>query len=153
MKILGAAASGNDDITDKADTNALISTALAAADGVGLTEAAGVIDIDQVCRTVPVSFHIAGTLTTGVKIPKFICPVAGTIDSMRGICGSGANATYRVKVNGSTNGTTSAVTTTSVVTTSSLAVSVSAGDYVQIEVVAAGTGVDLSVTAAIVVGS
>jgi hypothetical protein len=150
QKNLGPAASGSDDLMKKSDVTAAIN----AADGTGLTDnGSGVINVDQDCRTVPIAFHVSGTVTTGVKKPKFICPVAGTIDSMRGVCDSGASATYRVKKNGSTNGTTSASTGTSVVTTSSLGISVSAGDYIQIEVVAAGTGVDLSVTVAMIVGS
>lgn len=150
MKNLGAAASGTTDLMRKADVTA----ALNAADGTGLTDdGSGVLSVAAAFRTVPIAFHIGGTLTTGVKTPEFISPVAGTITPMRGRCSAGSGVTYRLVKNGSSNMDTSSSTGTTVVsTTLSTNNTVSAGDRVQIEVVSAGTGgTDLSVTAAMLV--
>jgi hypothetical protein len=149
-KHMGAAASANDDLTDKADVIALIN----AADGTGLTDnGSGVLSVAAAFRTMPIPFHIQGTLSTGVKTPEFICPVAGAVSPMRGRCSAGSGVTYRLVKNGSSNMDTSSSTGTSVVsTTLSTNNTVAAGDRVQIEVVNAGTGgTDLSVTAALVV--
>lgn len=122
--------------------------------GTGLTGGGGsALSVDTPYRTLAIPFHIQGTLTTGVKTPEFICPVAGTISPMRGRCSAGSGVTYRLVKNGSSNMDTSSSTGTSVVsTTLSTNTTVAAGDRVQIEVVNAGTGgTDLSVTAALVV--
>lgn len=95
---------------------------------------------------VAIPIYVGGTLTTGVKKAEFIAPVAMTVTKMMGRCDSGANAQYRPSKNGgSTDGTQSAVTGTSVVTTTQN-VALAVGDRLTINVTAAGTGVDLSVT-------
>ena len=164
QKQLGAAESSSAD----AATKGYVDAQLQAADGSGLTNSGNVLSVgpgtgitvnaDDVAitaafRTIPVAFHIPGSLTTGVKTPEFICPVAGTVTPMRGRCSAGSGVTYRLVKNGSTNMDTSSATGTTVVsTTLSTNNTVAAGDRVQIEVVNAGTGgTDLSVTAAMVV--
>lgn len=92
-----------------------------------------------------IPFFIAGTLTTGTKLPEFIADRPMTVYTMRGRCNSGASATYRPAVNGTAGGTTSASTGTSVVTTAQ-SVTLAAGDRLALNIVAAGTGSDLSVT-------
>lgn len=95
---------------------------------------------------VAIPFHVTGALTTGVKKPEFIAPVAMTVVDMKARCGSGASATYRPSKNGgTTDGTTAAVTGTTVVSTTQ-SLTLAAGDRLGINVVAAGTGADLSVT-------
>jgi hypothetical protein len=96
----------------------------------------------------PISFHIAGTLATGVKQPRFISPIACTLVNARAYAGGGSGVTYRLVKNGSTNGNTSATVGAAVVTTSlSTVTSLAIGDVLQIEIVNAGTsGADLSVT-------
>jgi len=96
----------------------------------------------------PISFHIAGTLSTGVKQPRFISPVACTLVNARAYAGGGSGVTYRLVKNGSTNSNTSATVGAAVVTTSLTTVtSLAVGDTLQIEIVDAGTsGADLSVT-------
>lgn len=96
----------------------------------------------------PISFHIAGTLTTGVKQPRFISPVACTLVNARAYAGGGSGVTYRLVKNGSTSGDTSASVGNAVVTTAqSTVTSLAVGDILQIEIVSAGTsGADLSVT-------
>jgi hypothetical protein len=96
----------------------------------------------------PISFHIAGTLSTGVKQPRFISPVACTLVNARAYAGGGSGVTYRLVKNGSTNGNTSATVGAAVVTTSlSTVTSLAVGDTLQVEIVNAGTsGADLSVT-------
>ena len=96
----------------------------------------------------PISFHIAGTLATGVKQPRFISPIACTLVNARAYAGGGSGVTYRLVKNGSTNGNTSASVGAAVVTTSlSTVTSLAIGDVLQIEIVSAGTsGADLSVT-------
>lgn len=94
----------------------------------------------------PVSFHIPGTLTTGVRTPEFLAPVACTVVSMKGRVSAGSAVTYRPVQNAATNGTTSASTSTSVVTTSQ-SLSLAADDRLRLEIVSAGSGgTDLSVT-------
>ena len=96
----------------------------------------------------PISFHIAGTLTTGVKAPRFISPVACTLSTARAFANAGSAVTYRLVLNGSTNSNTSASVGQAVVATSLTGVtSLAVGDVLQIEIVSAGTsGADLSVT-------
>ena len=96
----------------------------------------------------PISFHIAGTLSTGVKQPRFISTVACTLVNARAYAGGGSGVTYRLVKNGSTNGNTSATVGAAVVTTSlSTVTSLAVGDTLQVEIVNAGTsGADLSVT-------
>lgn len=168
-KQLGAAPSGTTDADTKGARDTAISTALAAADGDGLTESGGVlavgagvgltasadaVDVDANVRTFPIPFHLPGAQSTGTKTPEFIAPWAGTIVQMRGRASAGSvGATYRPVLNGSVTGTTSAATLTSVVSTSQ-SVAVAVGDRIGLNVVAAGTGVtDLSVTMAVEVGS
>ena len=96
----------------------------------------------------PISFHISGTLSTGVKQPRFISPIACTLVNARAYAGGGSGVTYRLVKNGSTNGNTSATVGAAVVTTSlSTVTSLAIGDVLQVEIVSAGTsGADLSVT-------
>jgi len=96
----------------------------------------------------PISFHIAGTLTTGVKAPRFISPVACTLSTARAFANAGSAVTYRLVLNGSTNSNTSASVGQAVVATSLTGVTALAvGDILQVEIVSAGTsGADLSVT-------
>jgi hypothetical protein len=96
----------------------------------------------------PISFHIAGTLTAGVKQPRFISPIACTLVNARAYAGGGSGVTYRLVKNGSTNGNTSATVGAAVVTTSlSTVTSLAIGDALQVEIVSAGSsGADLSVT-------
>jgi hypothetical protein len=99
----------------------------------------------------PIAFHIAGTLSTGVKQPRFMTPIACTLVNSRAYAGGGSGVTYRlVKVSGGSTTTSNtsatvgnAVVTTALTTVTSLAV----GDTLQVEIVSAGTsGADLSVT-------
>lgn len=149
IKSLGPSASGSSDIMTKAD----VTSAVNAAAGTGLSASSGVLSVDTPFRTMPIAYHIQGSLTTGVKTPEFICPVAGTISPMRGRCSAGSGATYRLVKNGASNMNTSSATGTTVVsTTLSTNNTVAAGDRVQLEIVSAGTGAtDLSVTAALVI--
>lgn len=102
--------------------------------------------VDTRPANLAVPFYISGTLTTGVKLPEFIAPVAMTVTSMKGRCATGSSATYRPSKNGGTSdGTTSASTGQTVITTAQ-SVSLAAGDRLGLNVVAAGTGSDLSVT-------
>jgi hypothetical protein len=96
----------------------------------------------------PISFHIAGTLTTGVKAPRFISPVACTLSTARAFANAGSDVTYRIVLNSSTNSNTSASVGQAVVATSLTGVtSLAVGDVLQVEIVSAGTsGADLSVT-------
>jgi hypothetical protein len=120
----------------------------------GTTDAATKAYVDSaVTDIMPIAFHLPGSVTTGVKTPAFICPWSGTLSIMRGRTSAGSvGATYRPVKNGSASGfTTSAATLTTVVSTSQ-SVAVAAGDYIQLEVVAAGTGTtDLSVTMGVTV--
>lgn len=96
----------------------------------------------------PISFHIAGTLTAGVKAPRFISPVACTLSTARAFANAGSAVTYRLVLNASTNSNTSAGVGQAVVATSLTGVtSLAVGDVLQVEIVSAGTsGADLSVT-------
>lgn len=99
----------------------------------------------------PISFHIAGTLTAGIKQPRFISPIACTLVNAQAYAGGGSGVTYRlVRLSGgtTTNSNTSGTVGNSVVTTSlSTVTSLAAGDTLQVEIVSAGTsGADLSVT-------
>lgn len=126
IKQLGVAESNDADIA----TKGYVDDAVAGAGGGG---------------GIAIPFYIAGSLTTGTKTPEFIFPVACTLIDMKGRCNSGSSTTYRPAKNGSTTGTTSASTSTTVVSTTQ-SVSFSAGDRLALNVVAAGTGADLSVT-------
>lgn len=162
IKQLGAAPSGSTDADTKGARDTAITAALNAADGSGLVDnGSGVLSVgagtgitvnaDDVAvtanyRSIAIPFFMSSTLTTGVKLPKWIAPVACTVVDMKGVCASGASATYRPSKNGgTTDGTTSASTGTSVVSTSQ-SLSLAAGDTLTVNVVAAGTGSDLSVT-------
>jgi hypothetical protein len=164
-KHLGTAASNNDDLMDKADVTAAINAAdgngltdngsgvLSVGAGTGITVNADDVAVTAAFRTLPISFHLPGAQTTGVKTPEFISPVAGTITPMRGRCSAGSAVTYRLVKNGASNMDTSAGTGTSVVsTTLSTNNTVAAGDRIQLEVVNAGSGgTNLSVTAALLI--
>lgn len=123
-----------------------LSISAATTSAAGSMSAADKAKIDAL--EMPISFHIAGTLSAGVKQPRFISPVACTLVNARAYAGGGSGVTYRLVKNGSTNGNTSgtvgnAVVTTALTTVTSLAV----GDILQLEIVSAGTsGADLSVT-------
>jgi len=133
--------------------------------GVALTKTGNTLDVDAATQSVPgylsaadktkidalempIPFHIAGTLSTGVKFPRFISPVACTLVNARAYAGGGSGVTYRLVKNGATTGNTSATVGAAVVTTSLATVtSLAVGDTLQIEIVSAGTsGADLSVT-------
>ncbi len=94
----------------------------------------------------PISYHFPGAVSTGLKTPEYLAPVAMEITLMYGRVSAGSGVTYRPVKNGATNGTTSGATgTTSVSTGQSL--SLAAGDRLQLEVVNAGSGAsNLSVT-------
>lgn len=96
----------------------------------------------------PISFHIAGSLSAGVKAPRFISPVACTLSTSRAYANAGSDVTYRLVLNGSTNSNTSASVGQSVVaTTLTTVTSLAVGDVLQVEIVNAGSsGADLSVT-------
>jgi hypothetical protein len=96
----------------------------------------------------PISFHIAGALATGVKAPRFISPVACTLSTAQAFANAGSGVTYRLVLNASTNSNTSASVGQAVVATSLTGVtSLAVGDVLQVEIVSAGTsGADLSVT-------
>jgi hypothetical protein len=96
----------------------------------------------------PIAFHISGSLSTGVKFPRFISPVACTLVNSRAYAGGGSGVTYRLVKNGATAGNTSATVGAAVVTTAlSTVTSLAVGDTLQVEIVSAGTsGAELSVT-------
>jgi hypothetical protein len=129
------------DLTENVLTIAAATTSVA-----GSMSAADKAKIDAL--EMPISFHIAGTLTAGVKQPRFISPIACTLVNARAYAGGGSGVTYRLVKNGSTNGNTSGTVGNAVVTTAlSTVTSLAVGDTLQIEIVSAGTsGADLSVT-------
>lgn len=156
---MGTAASNTNDVATKGD----VTSALNAADGSGLTDnGSGVLAVgagtgitvnaDDVAvsanyRSNAMPFHISGAVTTGVKTPKFIAPVAMTVVDMYAILASGSGTTtIRPSKNaGSSDGSTLNVTTSSGHTTQSLALA--AGDTLTVNVTAIGTTpTDLSVT-------
>lgn len=99
----------------------------------------------------PIAFHLAGSLSTGVKFPRFISPVACTLVNARAYAGGGSGVTYRLVKNSGgtvTNGNTSGTVGASVVaTTLTTVTSLAVGDTLQVEIISAGTsGADLSVT-------
>jgi hypothetical protein len=140
----GAAASANEHLMKRSDVDAEIT----AAASTGLTSpSSGTLAVSDDYRSFPVTFFLSGTVTTGTKAPEFIAPVACTVVSMLGRCGtSSSGAIYRPSKNGgTTDGTASASTTTSVITTAQ-SVALAAGDRLQLRVSTAGTSADLSVT-------
>lgn len=158
IKQLGAAESGASD----AATKGYVDAQLQAADGSGLTNSGNVLSVGQGTgitvnandvaitanyRSIPIPFHIPGTVTTGIKTPEFIFPVACTVVDMRTrlSAGTGTTTVRPSKNGGSSDGSTNNVTTTSGNTSQSLAFS--AGDRLQLNVTAVGTTpTDLSVT-------
>jgi hypothetical protein len=144
VKNLGPAASASDDLTDKSDVDSEIT----AAAGTGLTSpSSGTLAVADAYRSFPVPFFVSGTVTAGLKSPEFIAPVACTVVSMYGRCGSSSSGTtYRpAKNGGSTDGTLSASTTTTTVPTAQ-SLALAAGDRLALRVGTAGTSNDLSVT-------
>jgi hypothetical protein len=129
------------DLTDNVLTIAAATTSVP-----GSMSAADKTKLDAL--EMPISFHIAGTLSAGVKQPRFISPIACTLVNARAYAGGGSGVTYRLVKNGSTNSNTSGTVGNSVVTTSlSTVTSLAVGDTLQVEIVSAGTsGADLSVT-------
>jgi hypothetical protein len=129
------------DLTDNVLTISAATTSAA-----GSMSAADKTKIDGL--RMPISFHIAGALTTGVKAPRFISPVACTLSTARAFANAGSDVTYRIVLNASTNSNTSASVGQAVAATSLTGVtSLAVGDVLQIEIVSAGTsGADLSVT-------
>lgn len=126
-----------------------ISISAATTSAAGTLSAADKTKIDTL--ELPISFHIAGTLSTGVKQPRFMTPVACTLVNARAYAGGGSGVTYRlVKVSSgvTTTSNTSATVGNAVVTTALTTVtSLAVGDTLQVEIVSAGTsGADLSVT-------
>lgn len=101
----------------------------------------------SLANNIPIPFYIDGTISTGIKNPEFIAPVAMTIISMLGRCGTSSVGTvYRPSKNGgSADGTASSATTTSVVTTAQ-SLSLAAGDRLALNITTAGTSTNLSVT-------
>lgn len=98
-------------------------------------------------HNIAIPFHVSGTVTTGVKVPKFIAPAAMTIVDMYGILASGSGTTtIRPSKNaGTTDGSTLNVTTSAAHTAQSLALA--AGDTLTVNVTAVGTTpTDCSVT-------
>ena len=96
----------------------------------------------------PIAFHISGTLSTGIKAPRFIAPVACTLVTSRAYANAGSGVTYRLVKNTSTvSGTSATVAQSVVATTLTTVTSLAQGDILQIEIVSAGTsGADLSIT-------
>lgn len=126
-----------------------LSISAATTSAAGTMSAADKTKIDAL--EMPIAFHVAGTLTAGVKQPRFMTPVACTLINARAYAGGGSGVTYRlVKVSGgvTTTSNTSATVGNAVVTTSLTTVtSLAVGDTLQVEIVSAGTsGADLSVT-------
>ena len=98
-------------------------------------------------RRFTVPFFISGSVTTGVKTPEFIAPVAMTIIDMYGRlnAGTGTTTIRPSKNGGTTDGSTLNVTTASGHTAQTL--SLAAGDRLTVNVTAVGTSPsDLSVT-------
>lgn len=99
---------------------------------------------------IPMAFHLASTITTGVKKPKFLAIVNMTISGAYAVLDTGSGTTYRVVWTTAAGVATNLATSSAVGTTSSLTTysqNISAGDWIAIEVVAAGTAAsDLSVT-------
>ena len=96
----------------------------------------------------PIAFHISGALSTGVKAPRFIAPVACTLVTSRAYANAGSGVTYRLVKNTSTvSGTSATVAQSVVATTLTTVTSLAQGDILQIEIVSAGTsGADISIT-------
>jgi hypothetical protein len=124
----------------------VLTIAAATTSAAGSMSAADKAKIDAL--QMPISFHIAGALSVGVKQPRFISPIACTLVNARAYAGGGSGVTYRLVKNDSTNGNTSGTVGNAVVTTSlSTVTSLAVGDILQVEIVSAGTsGADLSVT-------
>jgi hypothetical protein len=129
------------DLTDNVLTISAATTSAA-----GSMSAADKTKIDAL--EMPIPFHISGSLSTGVKFPRFISPIACTLVNSRAYAGGGSGVTYRLVKNGATTGNTSATVGAAVVTTSlSTVTSLAVGDTLQVEIVSAGTsGAELSVT-------
>ena len=157
---IGAIKIGTDNITYTQFTGASQITATAPLQKSGntlsidaaTTSAAGTLSAADKTKLdalrMPISFHIAGALTTGVKAPRFISPVACTLSTARAFANAGSDVTYRLVLNATTNSNTSANVGQAVVATSLTGVtSLAVGDVLQVEIVSAGTsGADLSVT-------
>ena len=157
---VGAIKIGTDNVTYTQFTGAAQITATAPLQKSGntlsidtaTTSAAGTLSATDKTKLdalrMPISFHIAGTLSTGVKSPRFISPVACTLSIARAYANAGSDVTYRLVLNGSTNSNTSGNVAQSVVSTTLTTVtSLAVGDVLQVEIVSAGTsGADLSVT-------
>jgi len=156
----GAIKIGTDNVTYTQFTGASQITATAPLQKTGntlsidaaTTSAAGTLSATDKTKIdalrMPISFHIAGALTTGVKAPRFISPVACTLSTARAFANAGSDVTYRIVLNATTNSNTSANVGQAVVATSLTGVtSLAVGDVLQVEIVSAGTsGADLSVT-------
>lgn len=123
-------------------------SAAAAASFASVAVTGSVTAASHIGTAVPIAFHISGILTTGVKIAKYIATTTMTVRAAIAICDSGTGATFRVLVNGAAPSgmTTSASVGTSVVTHNFTDFSVNVNDRIQIEVMAAGSGSDLSIT-------
>lgn len=95
----------------------------------------------------PIPFSVSGSLTTGVKKPVFIAPVAMTIVKMYAICDSGSGAACRPSKNkGTSDGTILSSIGNASAASNSQSLSLAAGDRLGVNVTTAGTGVDMSVT-------
>jgi hypothetical protein len=100
---------------------------------------------------VEIAFHIAGAVTTGLKVPKFIAPANITLQAARAVLDSGSGATYRIYVNGAavTGIPASAAVGTSVALNDFSDKDINAGDTVQAYISNAGSAAnDLSITVA-----
>lgn len=116
-------------------------------DGYALVANSGVTDgVAWQAVHFPIPFHFANTLTTGVKAPSFIAPRNATLLLAQARCASGSGAQFQVYVNGASVTSTSPVVGGTVVMHDFTDVPINAGDYVQIDIIAAGTGADMSVT-------
>lgn len=96
---------------------------------------------------VPIPFHVTGTLVAGVKPPRFIAPRAMTLRLAKARNDTGTGSAYRLVVNGVAAAATAHTAVGVAVLTNDFAdVALAAGDALQVEVTAPGTGTDLSVT-------
>lgn len=96
-------------------------------------------------RKVAIPFFIASTLTTGVKLPEFIAPVAMTVTNAYARLNSGSGAAIRPSKNGGTTDGTILSSIGTTVVNNSQSVTLAAGDRLALNITTA-SGSDLSVT-------
>lgn len=121
-------------VTGDASFKALTATSVAATSIIG--------------NRVPIAFHVSGILTNGVKIAKFIAPVAMTLKGAYALTDIGSG-TFTARVNNVALGMAGGITNPTITTTAQYVdwtdTNINAGDRVQIEVLTSN-GSDLSVT-------